>query len=482
MGEALRKGLVDTASPSGSVSLSATNPAECSSALLTKGGSTGAPASSFCRSPGAAKGEGAGGSSTSCSYCASSWRVRSIRSASAKSDSAARVSFTPSSSVGSSWLVAVARAGVSDVLLDTTETFATSSDGASTVMEENETTLPGRDAFRSGALRSVKRDGTFAGAIPSAEETDPVVEAGTVRPDMIGEERGEWVGVGKSEADKSRSVVLARPSLAILPVSTRMDETETAPGVRGIGGSASRYAAAVLVAGEPSGEATGVASPPPPSFAEGTLMFSRVTAPFRELAALLERLSAGEPVGGVDERFGEVFALTLRGVTTPSGTGALPAPRLTTRWRSSPCRSRLPLPPTPPVDERGFAGASPNEPPSGSNGRSSAWAWKREILSDTRVTAPVRTESGDLDGGAVEEAEVGEVEGEPRPSRAMRSDSLPVCAILSGVDLSISQSNRAVSRVRGEDDDAVEAVALRSSGSHSAERLVRERVGLRSYV
>lgn len=119
--------------------------------------------------------------------------MRSIRSASARSDSATRVSFAPSSSVCSSWTVAVARAGGSDALLDAAETFATSSDGASTVMEENETTLPGRDAFRSGALRSVNRDGTFAGAIPSAEETDPVVEAGTgtARPDMIGEERGE---------------------------------------------------------------------------------------------------------------------------------------------------------------------------------------------------------------------------------------------------------------------------------------------------
>lgn len=128
--------------------------------------------------------------------------------------------------------------------------------------------------------------------------------------------------------------MLARPSLAILPVSTRMDETETAPGVRGIGGSVSRYAAVLRLSGEPSGEATGVASQPVPSFAEGTLMFSRAGAPLQELAVLLERLSAGEPMEGDDapsERFGEVFALTLRGVTTPSGTGALPVPKLTTR-------------------------------------------------------------------------------------------------------------------------------------------------------
>lgn len=141
----------------------------------------------------------------------------------------------------------------------------------------------------------------------------------------------------------------SRPSLAMLPVSTRIEETDMAPGVRGSAGKLLRLSAsgrsgsATEAAGEAVGEATGVSSPPScetsasPACLTGSGPFEGCE--FLPLAALLDLLRGGvsvpaRPGSGVPV-LGELLALTDRGVTAAIGTGALPPPRLTTRCLSS---------------------------------------------------------------------------------------------------------------------------------------------------
>jgi hypothetical protein len=257
---------------------------------------------------------------------------------------------------------------------------------------------------------------------------------------MIGDERGEFSAF---RAATSRSVTLRPPSLAMLPVSTRMDETDMAPGVRAPDGTASRRSlrpASTKETVEPEGDATGVGSP----CGVAALAVSS-PCPAEDPSRLIARLAGLEPplllpasllVDGLPP------ALELLGLTTFSGTVALPPPRLATRGLSS-SANRLP-----PALERGFAGAKPNDPPSGKRGFSSAFCWKREILSDTLTRAPVWTDLPSLPGEPGDE----EVGGVPSPSLAMRSASLPVCAILSGVDLRVELVSLALRAVEGKRD------------------------------
>ena len=129
----------------------------------------------------------------------------------------------------------------------------------------------------------------------------------------------------------------------------------------------------------------------------------------------------------------------LEGFTTFNGTEARPAPKLATLGFSPPLS----------LNPEGRLGASPNDPPEGRRGVSSALTWNREILSLIRVVAPVRTalirvvapvRTALGEGGELERREEEEGEGEDdvgfwRFNLAILSASEPVLGILELEDL-----------------------------------------------
>jgi hypothetical protein len=238
------------------------------------------------------------------------------------------------------------------------------------------------EPVRDGARREprgplVVPRGGEEGAIPSEEVTEAEEEAieGVATAASTGEERGEWCSSARTAGVESISATSGpSPPLAMLPVSTIMELTDMAPGVRAPEGRAREEGATSMGSStmeevEAEGEGMGVASATGVAALSSTTGWtasgSTVDASLLELPSLLD---PAEPDSLALFVVGELrpLLLALLGLTTLSGTAALPPPRLATLC-CPPSRSLLP----PPL-ARGLAGANPKEPPSGKRGFASA--------------------------------------------------------------------------------------------------------------
>ena len=102
---------------------------------------------------------------------------------------------------------------------------------------------------------------------------------------------------------------------------------------------------------------------------------------------------SGEPPASLPPTDGVPDELTLLALITPSGTAALPPPRLVTLARSAGTGD--------PLGTR-RAPLSANEPWMGMRGPSSAFSWYLLILSEMRPLAPVERSARDGPAGADE--------------------------------------------------------------------------------
>lgn len=227
---------------------------------------------------------------------------------------------------------------------ETAETSVSSSVEAWTssddVSDESESVRELDRSISPGPLR-VRVAGPAEGVVASRGVMAPVLAAGVATAAMMGDERGE---LSTLIAATSRSATFRPPSLAMLPVSTRIDETDMAPGVRAPDGIASRRSLRPVSASEtvePEGDATGVGSP----CGVAALAVS-ACCPVDEPSRLIARLAGLDPPLLLPASLpvvGLPAALELLGLTTFRGTAALPPPRLTTRGFSSSAK-RLPPP------------------------------------------------------------------------------------------------------------------------------------------
>lgn len=223
------------------------------------------------------------------------------------------------------------------------------------------------DADREGCRRAsrgplVARAGEVEGggkmsSEDAAEELEGGIGAGESCTSPVGKAGGSTRPAVEREGVNSDSEAVRPPSLAMLPVSTFMDDTDIAPGVRGSGGR--RFVNCLSSEGRGESEVGGI------TLVDGVDEGSYVD-PARLPDGVLDLLPASpDPALPASLAvLAPIFPVEtlLDGLTTSNGTDALPAPRLATLGFSAPFA----------LNPEGRLGACPKDPPEGRRGLPSA--------------------------------------------------------------------------------------------------------------